>query len=107
MNASETLAAVGWLIGVPCVSGQVTASWPLFSALTAGLLQAGWSSLCWQPGDCKSASFLCVDSDATTNWLVTVNQQCLPCVTDGVAARRLAVAVCTPDKLSQCKRSCD
>jgi hypothetical protein len=53
---------------------------------------------------------------AGAGWLVS-----LPCVgsrltanrpvflasADGVAARRLAVVVCTPDKLSRSKRSCD
>jgi hypothetical protein len=60
MNAIETLAAAGWLVGLPCVGSQATLSWLVFLASA-----------------------------------------------DGITPRRLAVAVCAPDKLSLCKHSCD
>jgi hypothetical protein len=87
MNAGKTLTTVGWFISLPCVGSQLTVSRLVFLVSVAGWLRAYRSSLCRQPGSCKLAS--------------------LPCVGWQCTARRFAVAVCTPDNLSQCKRSCD
>jgi hypothetical protein len=48
------------LASLLCVRGQVTMSWPIFSASAAGQLRAGWSSLCWQPGYCEPAGLPCI-----------------------------------------------
>lgn len=72
MNVGETPAAVRWLIGLPCVSTQLTASRLVFP---------------------------CVSRQVTDHAPLEL--------AGGVASRRLAVAVCAPDKLSQCEPSCD
>jgi hypothetical protein len=41
MNAGETPAAAGWLVGLPCVRGQVSTSRPLFSVSVAGGVTVG------------------------------------------------------------------
>jgi hypothetical protein len=53
------------------------------------------------PGDCEPAGLLCVGGRATASRSVFLASA------DGVAAGRLAIAVCASRKLSRCKRSCD
>jgi hypothetical protein len=62
---------------------------------------ARWSSLHRRPGDWKPASLLSVSCR------VTVSQPVFLASAHGVAIRRLTVAVCASNKLSQCERSCD
>jgi hypothetical protein len=64
---------------------------------------AGWDGQVTvsRPGDCKLAGPPSVCSQVTASRLVFLASA------DGVGPRRLTVAVCTPDKLSQCKHSCD
>jgi hypothetical protein len=53
MNAGETPAAAGRLIGLPCVGGRVTASRPVVSVSAAWQLRAGWSPLIRRRGNCQ------------------------------------------------------
>jgi hypothetical protein len=87
--------------GLFCVSSWMTVSRLVFLASAAGWLQASWSSLHQQPGNCEPAGLPCIGGR------VTVSQSVFLPSADGVAIRRLAVIVCTPYKLSRCKRSCD
>jgi hypothetical protein len=80
-------------------SGWETASLPVFLTSAAEWLRAGRSSLHQQLDNCKLACLPCISGR------VTVSQSVFLASADSVAARRLTVAVCAPDKLSQCKHS--
>jgi hypothetical protein len=73
----------------------------IFLASAAVCLRVGRSALCWQPDASEPAAL------PSVGVRVTVSRPVFLASADGVAARRLAVAVCAPDKLSPRKRTCD
>jgi hypothetical protein len=101
MNDGETPATAGWLISLPCISSRVTASQLVLFASVSGWLQASQFSLYRWLGNCEPAGlpYIC-------SW-VTESQPAFLVSADSVAVRSLAIAVCTPDNLSWCKRRCD
>jgi hypothetical protein len=56
--------------GLPRINGQVTASWPAFSASACEWLQADQPSLHRQPSDCKLASLPRIGAQVTASWPV-------------------------------------
>jgi hypothetical protein len=73
----------------------------VYLAPAAGWLRASWSTLRQCPCDCEPASLLCVGSWETVSWLVFL------VLADCFACRNLAIAICTQEKLAQCKHSCN